>query len=332
MALCAASYSQLCSQPGWAQVAPPTNLQIDLANNVIYFQDTSDISKYATEPNATPPAISFRNFYRVEGFADIVAVNGQPMKGTYANAAVATVLRTAPTPGQALADTVRQAIAVTTFEILKSDGTSIGTLFASGLFAGDAPPGSPTAAAAGNLVITGGTGAFLGARGQMSVAAAAPGVVVQRNASIMEDPANRRRNGGGTQRWIAHLIAMTAPQILTTASGPAVFHSDFSPVTAARPARSGEVLIVQATGLGPTRPGVDPGQPFPTDAILPVNSPVVVTVNSQDAEVVNAVGWPGLVDTYRVDVRVPSGMVAGTASVQLSAAWITGTAVRIAVQ
>jgi uncharacterized protein (TIGR03437 family) len=125
---------------------------------------------------------------------------------------------------------------------------------------------------------------------------------------------------------------MAAPQVVTSASGPAVFHSDFSPVTAASPAVPGEVLIVQATGLGPTRPGVDPGQPFPNDAILPVNSPVAVTVNGQDAEVVNAAGWPGLVDTYRVEFRVPPGMVAGTASVQLSAAWIAGTAVRFAVQ
>ena len=222
-ALCAAAFSQ----PSLAQVAPPSILQIDLANTVLYFQDTSDISKYAAEPNVTPPAISFRNFYRAEGIADIVAVNGQPMKGTYANAATAMVLRTAPTPGQALADMVRQAITVTTFEILKSDGTPIGTIVASGLFAGDAPPGSPTAAAGGNVVITGGTGAFLGARGQMSVAPAPPGVVTQRNASITEDPANRRRNGGGTQRWIAHVIPMSAPQIVSTASGPAVFHSDF---------------------------------------------------------------------------------------------------------
>ena len=119
---------------------------------------------------------------------------------------------------------------------------------------------------------------------------------------------------------------------MTTASGPAVFHSDLSPVTAAKPARSGEVLIAQATGLGPTVPGVDPGQPFPTDAILQVNSPVAVTVNGRDAELVNGIGWPGLVDTYRVDFRVPEGTAAGTASVQLSAAWIAGTAVRIAVQ
>jgi uncharacterized protein (TIGR03437 family) len=57
-----------------------------------------------------------------------------------------------------------------------------------------------------------------------------------------------------------------------------------------------------------------------------------VTVNGQDAEVVNGFGWPGLVDTYRVDFVVPSGLAPGTASVQLSAAWIAGNAVRIAVQ
>lgn len=115
---------------------------------------------------------------------------------------------------------------------------------------------------------------------------------------MTEDPANRRRNGGGSQRWIVHLIPMTTPQVVTNAGGPAVFHSDFSPVTTARPARSGEVLILQATGLGPTVPGVDPGQPFPMDTNLPVNSPLRVAVNGQDADVVAGVGWPGMVDTY----------------------------------
>ncbi len=329
MALCAAA----CSQFSSAQVAPPVILQIDLTNNVLYFQDTSDISKYATEPNVTPLTASLRNFYRVEGIADIVAVNGQPMKGTYANAAAATVLRTAPTPGQAIADTVRQAITVTTFEILKSDGTSIGTIVASGLFFGDAPPGSPSAAAGGNFVITGGTGAFLGARGQMSVAAAAPGVVTQRNASITEDPANRRRNGGGTQRWVALLIPMSVPQILTTASGPAVTHSgDFSPVTSAKPAAAGEVLSLFATGLGPTVPAVDPGQPFPSNPAATVNSPIEVKVNGNSAEVLGAVGYPGSLDGYQVNFRVPQDTAKGVATIQVSAAWIAGTAVRIAVQ
>jgi uncharacterized protein (TIGR03437 family) len=159
-----------------------------------------------------------------------------------------------------------------------------------------------------------------------------PGVSIQRSASITEDPANRRLNGGGTQRWVVHLIPISAPQIATTASGPAVFHSDFSPVTAAKPAKAGEVLIVEATGLGPTVPGVDPGQPFPRDSLFQVNSPVDVTVNGRPAEVINHIGWPGFVDTYRIDFRVPDGTTAGMASIQITAAWIAGTAVGIAVQ
>ncbi len=329
MALCAAA----CSQFSSAQIAPPVILQIDLTNNVLYFQDTSDISKYATEPNVTPPTAIPRNFYMVHGIADIVAVNGQPVKGSYANAAAAFVLRTAPTPGQAISDTVRQATNVTTLEVLKSDGTSIGTIVASGLFAGDAPPGSPTAAAGGNVVITGGTGAFLGARGQMSAAPAPPGVVTQRNASITEDPANRRRNGGGTQRWIAHLIPMSRPEVTVLPSGPAITHSsDFSLVTAAKPAAPGEILSLFATGLGPVIPRVDPGQLFPASPLAVVNSPVDVIVNGKASEVLSAVGYPGAVDAYQVNFRLPPDTAKGPASIQVTAAWISGAPVSIPVQ
>jgi uncharacterized protein (TIGR03437 family) len=326
-ALCAAA----CSQLGMAQVAAPSILQIDIANHVLYLED-SDVSKFGTDPNVTT-TVHVGNFQRGSAIADIVAVNGQRVMGTHTKPAAGALSRTAPGPGQAIADTVRNGVAEATFEILKIDGTPIGTIIAIGLAGGDAAPGSPSSVTGGNnFVITGGTGAFLGVRGQMGVAANPPGVAVKRGASMTEDPANRRLNGGGTQRWIAHLIPMSAPQIVTTASGPAVFHSDFSPVTAAKPAKAGEVLIVEATGLGPTVPGVDPGQPFPTDSLFQVNSPVDVTVNGRPAEVINNIGWPGLVDTYRIDFRVPDGTTAGMASIQITAAWIAGTAMRIAVQ
>jgi len=128
---------------------------------------------------------------------------------------------------------------------------------------------------------------------------------------------------------------MERPEIVTSPSGPAVFHSDLTPVTTAKPAKAGEALITMATGLGPTRPGVDPGQPFPTYPANPlqlVTSPVEVKVNGQSAESFNVVGWPGLVNTYRVDFRVPSGVVSGTIGVQLSAAWIAGSTVQVPVQ
>jgi uncharacterized protein (TIGR03437 family) len=125
---------------------------------------------------------------------------------------------------------------------------------------------------------------------------------------------------------------MSVPQIALTPNGPAVFHADFSPVNAAKPAHSGEILIVQATGMGPTVPSVDAGQPFPKDAQVVVNSPVDVSINGQPAQVINAIGWPGLVDTYRIDFQVPAEAAAGTAAMQLSAAWIPGVPVSLMVQ
>jgi uncharacterized protein (TIGR03437 family) len=326
-ALCAAAFS-----PGLAQVPPASVLRIDTGNAVFYNQDTADVSRFATDPNVTTP-VAPRNFQRGITIADIEAVNGQRVMGVLARAGIALLnLRSAPTPGQAIADTVRNAALALSFEILKSDGTPIGTIMASGLNGGVSPPGSPSNVTGGNFAVTGGTGAFLGARGQVVAEDPPSGVAVQRGASITEDPANRRRNGGGAQRWVVHLIPMSVPQIVTTAGGPAVFHSDFSLVTAAKPAKAGEVLIVEATGLGPTVPGVDPGQPFPPRPLLPVNSPVAVTVNGSPAEVINAIGWPGLVDTYRIDFRVPDRTTAGMASIQLTAAWVAGPDVRIAIQ
>jgi uncharacterized protein (TIGR03437 family) len=241
-------------------------------------------------------------------------------------------LNTALRPGNAIADVVRNVAQVVSFEILKSDGTPIGTIMASGFGGGAAPPGAPLEVKVSNFAVTGGTGAFLGTRGQVGAENNAQGGSGPRLASIGEDPANRRQHGGGTQRWVVHLIPMSAPQIVTTASGPAVFHSDFSPVTAAKPAKAGEVLIVEATGLGPTVPGVDPGQPFPTDSLFQVNSPVDVTVNGRPAEVINNIGWGGLVDTYRIDFRAPDGTTAGMASIRITAAWIAGPDARIAIQ
>ena len=87
-----------------------------------------------------------------------------------------------------------------------------------------------------------------------------------------------------------------------------------------------------AAGLGPTRTGVDSGTPFPANPLAVVNSPVEVTVNGKLAEVLGAVGFPGSVEGYQVNFRVPPGTAKGVATIQVSAAWIAGTAVGIAVQ
>src|SRR5260370_31679281 len=107
-ALCAAA----CSRLGVAQVATPSILQIDVANNVLYQEDTSDVSKFATDPNVAAVLHGANNFNRAVGVADIVAINGQPVTGTHIRSAANVFLNAAPIPGQAIADTVRIALAV----------------------------------------------------------------------------------------------------------------------------------------------------------------------------------------------------------------------------
>ena len=330
LALAALSAVAYCQ---WAlgQAAPATILDIELANFVVYFSDVTDYSRLATDPNRTT-VTQPRNFSRGIGIADIVSVNGRPAKGVMTEQRTQFNLRVIPTPGQAIADLERNNRLERYYEILKPDGTPIGSLMAVGNGGGTPPPGAPLVTSDANFLISGGTGAFLGARGQESSPSNA-GLPSPRNASMTEAPANRRMHGGGRRHFILHVIPMSRPEVVTTPTGPVVVHAnDFSLVTAARPARPGEILSLIATGLGPTRPGVDPGKPFPASPLSLVNSPVDVTVNGQPAEVQYAGGYPGTTDTYQVNFRVPSGITPGPASLQIGVAWILGPEVRIPVQ
>jgi hypothetical protein len=305
----------------------PVIITIDTENVVEYQFDTSDVSKYATNPNITPAATP-RNFTPAIPLGDIVAVNGQPAKGLYASRVAGINTTPNPSMGTAIADTAQVAIRQQIFEILKTDGTPIGTIIALGM-SGGVTPGQPASVKNGDWAIVGGTGAFLGVRGQMGRGAQ---TLAARGASVTEDPGNRRINGGGTLQWVLTLLPMSTPQIVSTPQGPAVAHSsDFSLVTASKPAVAGEILSLFITGLGPTVPGVDPGQPFPASPLQVVNSPVEVLVNGKDAEVLAAVGYPGAADGYQVNFRVPAD-ASGTVTIQVRAAWIPGNLVSIPVQ
>jgi hypothetical protein len=141
--------------------------------------------------------------------ADIVAVNDQPAKGVVAFQSRTIRLVPFPNPGAAISDVGRGSFVNYTYEILKSDGTPIGSIVTSGFGGGGRPPGAPLAVTNGNTAIVGGTGAFLGARGQAGLVFTGMGDV--RFASMTEDPANRRTNGGGRVRYALHLIPLGAP-------------------------------------------------------------------------------------------------------------------------
>jgi hypothetical protein len=83
--------------------------------------------------------------------------------------------------------------------------------------------------------ILGGAGAFFGVRGEAGQATTVQ-TIAARSASMSEDPANRRSNGGGGRaRHVFHLIPLSRPEILSTANGSAVSHSsDFSPAVSVR--------------------------------------------------------------------------------------------------
>jgi hypothetical protein len=269
-------------------------------------------------------------FLNVVHIADIVAVNGQAVKGTMVFTGRTTFFRPSPTPGQAVADGRRNFRGDGSFEILTIDGTPIGSIMFTGLNGGSAAPGAPLAQTADNFAIVGGTGAFFGARGELG-SGVSPRPVPIRASSIREDPASRRTNGGGNWRFILSVIPWAVPEIIKTSTGPAVVHaSDFTPVTAAKPASAGESLILYATGLGPTQPGIDPGKPFSATPQQVVNSPMQVMVNATPAGVSYAGGFPDSVDGYHVNFRLPPATPSGEASLKLTVGFITGPEVKIA--
>ena len=118
-----------------------------------------------------------------------------------------------------------------------------------------------------------------------------------------------------------------------TAGTAAVSHSsDFSLVTASKPATEGEVLSIFATGLGATFPAVVSGQPFPSSPLTVVDSLVEVRVNGRSAIVLGAYGIPGAVDGYQVNFRLQNDTAKGQTSIELSAAGVAGAPVKIMVQ
>ena len=282
--------------------------------------DVADVSKLAQNTSVTP-ATATRAFTDTILIGDIVAINGSPAKGLWTSRQFTMNFGPNPAPGAAIADVAQGTIAECKYEIQNSNGAFIGRLMDGGLF--------PHA-------VTGGTGAFVGARGEQATATARV-VKAVRTASMTEDPAVRRTNGGGNVRIIMRLIPAVRPEIIMTADGAAVTHTDGSMVSTSNPARAGEVLNLYATGLGPTTPAVDFGQPFSQDKAHTVNAPVEVAVDGKPAAVLYTGGYPGAIDAYQVNFRLPDEInpaspASRTAALRITAAWIPGSEIRIEIK
>ncbi len=273
-------YAALTASLGFsalAQTPAPTILTIEMENVVQYQENYANQSKNGTsavmEAPIGPPS-SFSPGYFI---GDIATVNGTKSKGTTFARNLFVNLNPNPSGSQAIADINRFQAMEILLEIQQADGTAVGTIVLTGVTGGGAPLGAPKSAPTGNFAVIGGTGAFLGARGQAATISN-----TFRGTSTFENPINRRTFPAGTWKLVIQLLPLSTPEVVSTASGPGIVHaSDFSPVTAASPAHAGEVLSLLAFGLGPTRPGVDPGQVFSASPAQIVSSPIDVLVNGK---------------------------------------------------
>ena len=128
----------------------------------------------------------------------------------------------------------------------------------------------------------------------------------------------------------ANVVAIL-PSVLTLSTGTvfdpltgsnlAIFHGNTGTVVdQAHPATAGEVLVMYASGMGPTSPMVPAGTAAPAN-------PLAVTVNQAfvtTGPTVTAVQFsglaPGMVGVYQINFAVPSGLKAGAQPLAISAA------------
>jgi hypothetical protein len=313
-------------------------LHVEFVNAAAYFSGYCAVASIGMNSNKLTRPTPIPPFVGGVGVADIVSVNGTPVKGTAIESFNGALLSPTMTPGKSIGDfTAAPTNAAFELTFLNLDGTLIGTLeiHGQGTSSDLRPPGAPSAIPGGSVyTVVGGTGPFLGVRGYF--APVQDSISPERQTTDCEDPSYRRLNadpGGNKRHPVLYLIPLTPPQILITPNGPAIVHaSDGTLVTTAKPAKAGEILSLFASGLGPTRPGVDPGQPFPTAPLQPVNSPVQVLVNGEAGSVSYAGGYPSAVDGYQINFQVPNDATPGQASIQLTSAWISGPPVSMPLQ
>jgi hypothetical protein len=257
--------------------------------------------------------------------ADIVSVNGRPARGVMVRRGTRVGLTTNQAAGQAISDTTRGFIDDGVWEIQNAEGAAIGTFTTHGFIGGPPPPGAPAAATGTNLAVTGGTGAFFGVGGQLTGAPVTGGPGTRVPASVTEDPANRRINGGNRSRFLVQLLPAFRPEIVIGHAGRAVFHAaDGRPVTTGHPATANEELTLYARNLAPQVPSAaGAGGQLATSSLEVIIDGVV-------AEVTSAAVDPETPDVYRINVVVPDAVMSPLATLHLSSAWVSSAAVQFA--
>ena len=98
------------------------------------------------------------------------------------------------------------------------------------------------------------------------------------------------------------------------------------------PAKPGEVVILWATGFGPTVPAAPLGTAVPGHGSYATATLPTVTVNNIQATVYGAALAPGSAGLYQIAIQVPSSLSSGDWPIQASIGGVqspTGTVISI---
>jgi hypothetical protein len=133
----------LCAAFAEGQASPGSILNIDLTNATMYFRGYCTGTDQGQSPSKLTRAYVMP-FTTGLGIADIVAVNGQPVKGTAIEIIRAGNITSTFTPGKIIGDiTSSPAASSWNLTFLNPDATVIGTILIDGNAGGSPPPGAP---------------------------------------------------------------------------------------------------------------------------------------------------------------------------------------------
>lgn len=88
----------------------------------------------------------------------------------------------------------------------------------------------------------------------------------------------------------------------------AIHENNSSPVSSGSPAKSGEVVHINLTGLGPVNPPVATGVVTPAAPLSLITNPVNIQIGGVEAEILQIRLQPGFLGYYMADVRIPTGL------------------------
>jgi uncharacterized protein (TIGR03437 family) len=131
-------------------------------------------------------------------------------------------------------------------------------------------------------------------------------------AEAVPGPAGVVVSYNGTSAGATMYVSATSPDFFTDNALAIAQHADYSVVTFANPARTGEIVMFYGTGIGPISPAVASGQLAPSSSNLAVSTATYsATVAGTDAPVSFLGLTPTLAGVMQLNLQIPAAIPSG---------------------